>query len=321
MKDFQARLPSLASFHDRSRGPLEPQALGESVARRSTIADFVMLTKPRLNALVVASSAAGYYLGTRGAPNLARDILPMTATVAGTALVAAGAASLNQLYERETDALMRRTRLRPLPDGRIAPLDAGVFGLGLSVAGLTLLSMWGTLQAAALALITLTVYLFVYTPLKRRSSLATLIGAVPGALPPAIGWAAAHGTVGLGGGALAAIVFVWQIPHFMAIAWLYRDDYARAGFPMLPVIDPGGRRAGRQALLYAGALLPVSLIPAVVGISRAPYLWIALVLGLGFVWLAARFAAARDDRSARLLFWGSISYLPLVWIAMILTKN
>ena len=186
----------------------------------------------------------------------------MAQAVAGTALVAGGAAVLNQVYERDTDALMRRTRARPLPDGRVPPADARIFGLALAVGGLALLAARANCLAAALAVATLVVYLIVYTPMKRRSPLSTLVGAVPGALPPLIGWTASHGSLSLGGAALFAIVFLWQIPHFMAIAWMYRDDYGKAGFPMLPVIEPDGRRAGRQAVLYAAALLPVSLVPA-----------------------------------------------------------
>jgi heme o synthase len=285
------------------------------VAARSsnTLADYVALTKPRLNFLVVASSAAGYFLGAARA----LDPWRMAAAVAGTALVAGGAAALNQVSERDTDALMRRTRMRPLPDGRVTPADARMFGLGLSFAGLALLATRATMLAAALAAATLVVYLVVYTPMKRRTSLATLVGAVPGALPPLIGWAASHGSVDAGGASLFAIVFLWQIPHFMAIAWMYRDDYATAGFPMLPVVEPDGRRAGRQAAVYAAALVPVSLVPALVGVSGLMYFALALVLGVALLLLAVRFAASRTDASARALFYGSITYLPLLWIAMI----
>jgi protoheme IX farnesyltransferase len=278
------------------------------------LSDFVALAKPRLNVLVVATSAAGYYLATPGTP----EPLRMIAAVAGTALVAGGAAVLNQLYERDTDALMERTRTRPLADRRLTPLDAWVFGLALAGAGLLLLSTVSGKVAALLALSTIVVYLVVYTPLKRRSSLSTLVGAVPGALPPLIGWAASTGSVSAGGWSLFAIVFLWQIPHFMAIAWLYRDDYRRAGFPMLPVVEPDGRRTGRQAVVYAAALLPVSLAPSMVGVSGQLYFWLAIALGLGLVALAARFAARRSDRSARALFYGSITYLPLLWAAMVL---
>jgi protoheme IX farnesyltransferase len=280
------------------------------------LADYVALTKPRLNLLVVATSAAGYYLGAPSGP----AAVPMTVAVLGTALVAGGAAVLNQLYERDTDAMMRRTRLRPLPDGRVAPADARAFGFALSAIGLILLAARANLLAAALALATLAIYLVVYTPMKRRTPVATLVGAVPGALPPLIGWTASHGSVSAGGAALFAIVFLWQIPHFMAIAWLYRDDYGNAGFPMLPVIEPEGRRAGRQAVIYAAALVPVTLVPAIVGVSGLIYAAVALVMGIALLWLAIRFATTRSDRSARALFFGSIVYLPLLWIAMILNR-
>ena len=176
------------------------------------------------------------------------------------------------------------------------------------------------LPATALALTTLVVYLIVYTPMKRRSSLATLVGAVPGALPPLIGWAASHGGLSIGGAALFLIVFLWQIPHFMAIAWLYRDDYGKAGFPMLPVVEPDGRRTGRQAVAYAVALVPASLVPAVIGLSGAVYAAFAIVLGAALLWLAIRFAATRSDRSARWLFFSSITYLPILWIVMMADK-
>jgi protoheme IX farnesyltransferase len=241
----------------------------------------------------------------------------MIQAIAGVALVAAGAAVLNQVLESRTDALMRRTRLRPLPDRRVNANEARVFGLVLGLGGLTLLATRTTWLAAGLALATLAVYLMVYTPLKRRTPLATLVGAVPGALPPLIGWTASHGSIDAGGVALFTIVFLWQIPHFMAIAWMYRDDYASAGFPMLSVIEPEGRRAGRQALINTAALLPASVTPTLAGVSGMPYAGVALVLGAGLLWLAARFAATRSDEAARRLFFGSITYLPLLWVAMI----
>jgi len=291
-------------------------ALPIAHARSSRASDYVALTKPRLNGLVVATSAAGYYLGAPAPINA----LALAAAVAGTALVAGGAAVLNQVYERDTDALMRRTRLRPLPDGRIASAEATAFGVVLSASGLALLAARVNVGAALLAAATLVIYLIVYTPLKRRSPLATLVGAVPGALPALIGWTASRGAMSAGGLALFAIVFVWQIPHFMAIAWLYRDDYGKAGFPLLPVVEPDGRRTGRQALIYAAALLPVSLSPALLGVTTAAFGAIALALGVVFVALAARFARTRSDSAARGLFFGSIVYLPLLWAAMIATK-
>jgi heme o synthase len=284
--------------------------------RASLFADYLELTKPRLNFLVVATSAAGYYLGTSGAT----DLVSMAEAVAGTALVAGGAAALNQLYERDTDALMRRTRRRPLPAGRIAPADARIFGLALSAAGLALLAARANWLSAALAFATLLTYLAIYTPMKRRTPFSTIIGAVPGALPALIGWTASHGSIDRSGAALFAIVFCWQLPHFMAIAWLYREDYRLAGFPMLPVIDPDGQRAGKQAVYWGFLLVLASVEPALSGLSGNVYLAVALVLGAGLFWLAVRFRMARNEATARALFYGSITYLPLLWIAMIGNK-
>ena len=295
---------------------MSPADVATTTRSANPIADHLALTKPRLNFLVVASSAAGYYLGAQGGV----QAWPMPQAVAGTALVAAGAAVLNQLYEHDTDALMRRTRRRPLPDGRVSHGDALMFGLVLSALGVAALAAGANLLAAALALATLGIYLLVYTPMKRRTPLSTIVGAVPGALPPLIGWTAARGTIDAGGLSLFAIVFLWQIPHFMAIAWMYRDDYAQAGFPMLPVIEPDGRRTGRQALWYSVALVGASLTPFFAGVSGRFALAIAALLGAALVALSARFASTRTDGTARALFYATITYLPLLWIAMIANK-
>jgi len=244
----------------------------------------------------------------------------MAWAVAGTALVAAGAAVLNQVYERDTDRLMRRTRMRPLPDGRVTLHEAKRFGIALSLLGLLILAALSNLLAFALAAATLVSYLVVYTPMKRKSAAATFVGAVPGALPPLIGWSASHGSVSVGGAVLFAIVFLWQIPHFMAIAWMFRDDYDKAGFPMLPVIEPDGARTGRQAVIYAALLLPVTLVAGAVGLGGPLYFASAAVLGVALLVTAWRFAAARTDESARLLFLSSIVYLPLLWMVMIWDK-
>jgi heme o synthase len=281
------------------------------------LTDYVALTKPRLNVLVVATSAAGYYLGATSTVNATIFL----ATVVGTALVAGGAAALNQVYERETDSLMVRTRMRPLPSGRVAPGEARVFGVALSIVGLVLLTAFSTWLASLLALATLITYLCIYTPLKRLSPAATIVGAVPGALPPLIGWVASHGSIALGGLALFLIVFFWQIPHFMAIAWMYRDDYSAAGFPMLAVIDPEGRRSGRQAVAYAAALLPTSLLPTFVDVSGSIYAVVAAVLGIAMLALSIRFAGVRTHAAARHLFFASLVYLPLIWIVMIADKR
>ncbi|MDE3154556.1 MAG: heme o synthase [Acidobacteriota bacterium] len=280
------------------------------------MADYVALTKPRLNGLVIATSAAGYYLGAGDAFSL----FTFSHLVVGTALVAGGSAVFNQVYERETDQLMRRTRLRPLPDGRVQPAEALVFGTALAGAGLIDLALGTNLLAALVALVTLVTYAVIYTPMKRRSSLATLVGAVPGALPPMIGWAAGRDLLTIHAWTLFSIVFLWQMPHFLAISWMYREDYARAGFPLLPVIEPDGRSTGRQALIYAAALLPVSLIPWMIGLAGGTYFVGALLLGGALLLLAARFAVERTTTAARRLFFGSITYLPLLWGLMILNR-
>jgi protoheme IX farnesyltransferase len=283
-------------------------------ARASVFADYISLTKPRLNFLVVLTSAAGYYLGSVGA----LDFWRTAQAVVGTALVAGGSAVLNQVYERDTDARMRRTRLRPLPDRRIGVTDATIYGLVLSSTGLAILGFSANWVAAGLALATLAIYLLVYTPMKRTTPLSTLVGAIPGALPAIIGWSAARGDIALGGWTLFAIVFLWQIPHFMALAWMYRADYGAAGFPMLPVVEPDGLRTGQQALLYSLALVPVSIGPSIVGLAGWVYFWIALALGAVLLTLAVRFRRSRTDATARALFFASIIYLPLIWAVMVL---
>jgi protoheme IX farnesyltransferase len=284
-----------------------------TVAHGSRVSDFVALTKPRLNLLVIVTAIAGLYLAApEGVP--ASILLH---TLIGTALVAGGAAAFNQVWERDTDLLMKRTQGRPVPSGRMTATEGIWFGLVLSVAGVADLALAVNAMAASVAALTLLTYVLIYTPLKRRTSLATLIGAVPGALPPVIGWTAATGTLSLEPLVLFGIVFLWQMPHFLAIAWLYRDEYAAAGIPLLPVLEPDGRRTGRQALLYAAALWPVSLMPALLGLAGSAYLALATLLGGGLIVLAARFARRRTMLSARQLFLFSIIYLPLLWGALV----
>ena len=285
-------------------------------AARSRATDFVALAKPRLNVLVVASSLAGYVMGGGDTSNAVRVVF----TVLGTALVAGGASAFNQVIERNADGLMRRTRLRPLPDGRLQPAESLVFATALSVFGLLILAAGVNTLTAAVALATLLTYALIYTPLKRRSSVSTVVGAIPGALPPVIGWAAARGELSQGAWVLFGIVFLWQLPHFLAIAWIYREDYARAGFPMLPVIEPDGRSTARQAVFYCSALLPVSLAPTLLGMTNAAYFAAALVLGLLFLGLTLKFARTRASADARRLFFGSIIYLPILWILMIVFR-
>jgi protoheme IX farnesyltransferase len=281
------------------------------------LADFLALTKPRLNFLVVVTAAVGYYLGAGDGLNLAT----LLETVAGIALVAGGAAGLNQVYERDTDGLMWRTRTRPLAANRLSTTDALIFSLALAVIGLGVVAAASNALAAFLALLTLVSYNLVYTPMKRRSKLATLVGAVPGALPPMIGWVAARNELTPEAWALFAIVFVWQIPHFMAIAWLYRDDFSRAGFPLLPVIEPDGRSTARQAVLFAVLLVPISLTPYFLGLSGLAYALGAVIGGLLLLWLAGSFAADRTNERARRLFLGSIVYLPLLWVMLIADRT
>jgi heme o synthase len=280
---------------------------------RSRTADFVALTKPRLNLLVLFTTLAGLYLASP--EGVAASLL--VHTLVGTALVAGGASALNQVWERETDRLMRRTSGRPLPQGRLGLNEGTWFGVLLTSAGLIELTFGANSMAAAVALATSASYVLAYTPLKKRTSLATLVGAVPGALPPVIGWAAATGNLSLPAWVLFGIVFLWQMPHFLAIAWMHRDDYARAGIPLLPVLEPDGRRTGQQALLYAAALWPVSLLPALVGLADAPYSIVATVLGFIFIGLSALFARDPSIVSARRLFLFSITYLPLLWGALV----
>jgi len=276
---------------------------------RSRGSDFLALTKPRLNFLVLLTTAASYRLGVSDASS------PMTLlhTLVGTGLVAGGASALNQVWERESDKLMRRTRMRPLPDARLEPAHAAIFGWTLSVAGLADLAIFVNPLAAGVALATLASYVWFYTPLKFVTSLSTIVGALPGALPAMIGWSAATNTLSKEGWVLFGIVFIWQMPHFLAIAWMYRDDYARAGMPLLPVIQPDGRSTGRQAVLYTAALVPLTLLPTLIGLASPHYLAGAVVLGAVLMVLALEFAHTRTIDAARRLFLGSILYLPILW--------
>lgn len=282
-------------------------------ASSSRGADFLTLTKPRVNLLVVASTLAGYYMaaGDGGAP------ATLAAAVIGSALVSGGAAALNQIAERDTDGLMRRTRHRPMPSGRLQVGEARTFALALVATGLIELALFANLLAAAVAGVTVVFYALIYTPLKRRTSFATVVGAVPGALPPLIGWAAARGSLDAAAWTLFAVQFLWQLPHFLAIAWLYRDDYGRAGFPMLPVIEPDGRSTARQAIAYAAALVPASLATTALGVTGTTYFMTAGALGLAFLGVTLWFGWQRTAAAARGLFVASIVYLPVLWILMI----
>jgi len=297
--------------------PLAPTVDVPAAAVRATAGDWIVLCKPRLNSMVVATAAGGAWLGSGGT---APAMLLVHAAL-GTALVACGASALNMVLERRTDALMERTRNRPLPAGRLRPAEAVVFGSLLCGAGLAWLALGTNLLATTLAAITLATYLFVYTPLKFRSASNTLVGAVPGAVPPMIGWAAAGHGLDAGAWVLFGILYLWQIPHFLAIAWLYREDYRRAGLVMLPGLDDGGAAAGRQAVNYAVTLVGVSLFATVSGLAGAPYAAGALVLGAGFVAATVLFARERTDARARRLLHASLLYLPLLFLCMGLDRG
>ena len=292
-----------------------PASSALTVSAGSRAADFAELAKPRITSLVLVTAAVGFAVGGQGSI----DWLAFFVFMAGTALLCGGASTLNQYLERDADALMERTRRRPIPGGRIRPEEALVFGLGLSAAGLAVLAFVNPLTLA-LGAASLVSYVLAYTPLKRVTSLCTVVGAVPGALPPLMGWAASRGSLGAAGWGLFAILFLWQLPHFLAIGWLYRDDYARGGFPMLAVTDRDGASTGRQAVLYATALLPVTLAAGLLASAGAGYLWGGLVLGLGFLACAAAFAWKRTVGSARRLFLASVLYLPLLLGLMVFDR-
>jgi protoheme IX farnesyltransferase len=275
------------------------------VVPRSAVADYLELTKPRITLTVLITTLVGYVMGTRGPVIFSR----LGVTLAGTALVAAGASALNMLLERRTDALMLRTRNRPVAAGRLRVTEALAFGLALTLAGLGILRFGAGALAALVALLTWSTYLFAYTPLKTRTSLSTIVGAFPGALPPVIGWAAARGQIEPGAVVLFAILFLWQIPHFLAIAWIYREDYARGGLPMLPVLDPAGVVTGRQAVANSLALLLVSVVPTIAGLTGRLYFMGAIVLGVAFTSVAVSSAIRRTAAAARSLFLASILYL------------
>lgn len=281
-------------------------------ARTARWADFVELTKPRITFMVALTTAAGYLVGV--APG--RSLLGLFHTVLGTALVASAASTLNQWMERETDARMERTRNRPLPAGRLEPGVALGFGLGLSLLGTLYLALLCGPLPAGIGLLTLALYVLAYTPMKTVSSLCTIVGGVPGALPPVLGWAAARGDLSIGAWVLFAILFLWQMPHFLAIAWMYREEYERGGQPMLPVIDPGGQRTGRQIVLNCLALLPVSLLPTLIGMAGSLYFWGAIALGVLYLGAGLLVAARPSEDTARTLLRVSVGYLPLLVILM-----
>jgi len=295
---------------------ISAEILSPAAAEKSWPAVLADLVKARLTTLVLLTTLVGFYLGWNGAMNFAL----MFNTLAATALVAAGASALNQWLERDYDAKMRRTQSRPLPSGRLQPATVAIFGGVCSVAGLIYLALAVNLLTSVIGAVTLVSYLFIYTPLKRVTWLNTAIGAVPGALPPLMGWTAARGELSSEGWALFAILFFWQLPHFFAIAWIYKDEYAKAGFKMLPGIDPDGQRTAQQAVSNTLALLAVSLFPFVFKMAGTIYLAGALMLGAGFLWSAIQFSRQLTLARARQLFFASIIYLPLLLALMVWDK-
>ena len=286
------------------------------VTERSAFAIWSDLVKARLTFLVLLTTLAGFYAGVQGPT----DWLLLLHTLMGTALVACGASALNQWWEHEHDAKMERTETRPLPAKELSRGTVLVAGGLFSIVGLLQLALWVNLLTALLGAVTLLSYVLVYTPLKRVTTLNTAIGAIPGALPPLMGWAAARDNVSREGWALFAILFFWQLPHFLAIAWLYREEYAKAGFVMLPGRDPEGLRTGRQAVSHTLGLIPVSVCPALFGVAGVIYFFGALLLGLAFLWCAIQFSRELTPARARQLFFASILYLPLLLGLMALDK-
>jgi len=292
------------------------EILSNAAAEKSWTAIFSDLVKARLTTLVLLTTAVGFYIGEIGAVNF----ILFFNTLAATGLVAMGASALNQLLEREYDAKMRRTQDRPLPSGRLQPTTVAIFGGVSSVAGLVYLALAVNLLTSVLGAVTLVSYLFIYTPLKRVTWLNTAIGAVPGALPPLMGWTAARGELSGEGWALFAILAFWQLPHFFAIAWIYRDEYAKAGFVMLPNVDAAGKRTGQQTVSHTFALLIASLCPFIFKMSGTIYLVGAILLGAGFLFCAIQFSRQLTLQRARQLFLASIIYLPLLLALMVWDK-
>lgn len=280
------------------------------------VSDFAELVKARLTLLVLLTTAVGFYLGAQSPV----DVAGLFHVVLGTAAAAGGAAALNQWWERRADALMHRTRMRPVPSGRMRATDALVLGAGLSIFGVGYLIVFSNVLSAILAALTIAIYIFAYTPLKRVGTGNTALGAVPGALPPVIGWTAATGKIDVGAVSLFVILFLWQLPHFFAIAWMCRDDYARAGFRMISSDDATGARSASQSVFFCILLLVLAGLPSFVQITGALYLPIELVLSGAYTAMAMRFLRTQRVEDARRLFLASIVYLPLLLLTMVLTK-
>ncbi len=289
------------------------QPIPDRLSLRERVAAFAELTKPRITFLIVLTAAAGFALASKGRTNY----FSLASAMIGIALLSSGIATLNQYLERDLDGLMRRTASRPLPSGKLLAWEALAFGVSLTICAEFYLAVLVNPLTALVGLMIIAGYLFGYTPLKTRSSLSTLVGAFPGAAPPLIGWAAARGELSLEAWVLFAILFLWQFPHFLAIAWMYREDYARAGILMLPVVEPNGRITGQQIIVYTLMLLPVSLLPVALGLAGTVYLYGAILLGLLFLYSGFRAAFSQSRQEARRLLLASVFYLPLLFGLMV----
>ncbi len=289
---------------------------GEQSGLRDKFSSYVELTKPRITFLIVLTSAAGYFLGNEAGVNY----LGFFHAMYGIALLSSGLATLNQYMERELDLLMRRTASRPLPSGKLAPAEALLLGIILTVGAEIYLAILVNPLTALLGITVIIGYLLLYTPLKTRTTLSTAIGAFPGAMPPLMGWTAATGRISSGAIVLFAILFLWQFPHFLAIAWMYREDYGRAGIVMLPVVEPEGRVTAQQIVIYTLLLLPISLLPTILGMSGMYYFYGAIVLGLLFLYFSVRAAFSKSRQEARRLLLASVIYLPLLFVLMVIDK-
>ena len=287
-----------------------------SLSFAAKLSAYAELTKPRITFLVVLTAAAGFCMGSGSGIDYVR-LLNMAI---GIALLSSGISALNQYLERNLDGLMRRTQDRPLPSGKLLPLEAAIFGISLSVIATAYLAILINPLSALLGLVTLASYLFVYTPLKPKTTLSTVLGAFPGAMPPFIGWVAARGVITIDAWILFAILFLWQFPHFLAIARMYRDDYARAGIKMLPVVESDGRVTGQQIISYTLLLVPVSLLPVVTGLAGSVYLVGAIIIGLGFLYFSVRAALVGTSWQARRLLLASVLYLPILFGLMVLNR-
>ncbi len=295
----------------------QTQALPQQTPASASLRDYATLAKPEVMSLILVAAGAGFYLGTEGP----LDWLRLFHTLLGTGLVAGGTGTLNQVWERKTDSRMRRTAQLPLPAGRMKAATALRFGLGLSIAGTVYLWLLVSPLTTLLAVLTLATYLLLYTPLKSRTPLCTIVGAFPGAMPPLIGWAAVRGTLDLEAWVLYGILFLWQFPHFLAIAWIYREDYARGGILMEPVVDPSGKSTFRQILVTSALLVPLSLAPALLGMGGKLYLLGAIPLGLGFLAFGIWSARERTARPARYLLHASVLYLPALFALLMFDKQ